>query len=99
MKLDGRTERNSSLAPIRLSQERQPSRAERVEPGRRLTPCAQATYRLRAKPPRQRSRSSPMAEPPPHMRPERSFQGLILALQRYSADYGCAILQPHDMAD
>jgi glycyl-tRNA synthetase alpha chain len=34
---------------------------------------------------------------PPHMRPERSFQGLILALQRYWADYGCVILQPYDM--
>jgi glycyl-tRNA synthetase alpha chain len=38
-----------------------------------------------------------MAELPPHMRPERSFQGLILALQRYWADYGCVILQPYDM--
>jgi len=34
---------------------------------------------------------------PPHMRPERSFQGLILALQRYWADWGCVILQPYDM--
>jgi hypothetical protein len=34
---------------------------------------------------------------PPHMRPERSFQGLILALQRYWADFGCVILQPYDM--
>ncbi len=34
---------------------------------------------------------------PAHMRPERSFQGLILTLQRYWADYGCAILQPYDM--
>ena len=34
---------------------------------------------------------------PPHMRPERSFQGLILALQRYWADFGCIILQPYDM--
>jgi len=34
---------------------------------------------------------------PSHMRPERSFQGLILALQRYWADYGCVILQPYDM--
>jgi glycyl-tRNA synthetase alpha chain len=34
---------------------------------------------------------------PDHMRPERSFQGLILALQRYWADYGCVILQPYDM--
>jgi len=33
----------------------------------------------------------------PHMRPERSFQGLILALQRYWADWGCIILQPYDM--
>ncbi|HKD28261.1 MAG TPA: glycine--tRNA ligase subunit alpha [Xanthobacteraceae bacterium] len=38
-----------------------------------------------------------MAELPPHMRPEHSFQGLILALQRYWADYGCVILQPYDM--
>ena len=38
-----------------------------------------------------------MAELPAHMRPERSFQGLILALQRYWADYGCVILQPYDM--
>ncbi len=34
---------------------------------------------------------------PPHMRPQRSFQGLILALQRYWADHGCVILQPYDM--
>src|SRR3982750_2445386 len=34
---------------------------------------------------------------PAHMRPERSFQGLILALQRYWADYGCVVLQPYDM--
>ncbi len=33
----------------------------------------------------------------PHMQPERSFQGMILALQKYWADYGCAILQPYDM--
>jgi glycyl-tRNA synthetase alpha chain len=38
-----------------------------------------------------------MAELPPHMRPDRSFQGLILTLQRYWADYGCVILQPYDM--
>jgi glycyl-tRNA synthetase alpha chain len=38
-----------------------------------------------------------MAELPPHMRPDRSFQGLLLALQRYWADYGCVILQPYDM--
>lgn len=34
---------------------------------------------------------------PPHMRPERSFQGLILTLQRFWADYGCVVLQPYDM--
>jgi glycyl-tRNA synthetase alpha chain len=34
---------------------------------------------------------------PRHMNPERSFQGLILTLQRFWADYGCAILQPYDM--
>ena len=33
----------------------------------------------------------------PHMQPERSFQGMILALQQYWADYGCAVLQPYDM--
>ena len=32
-----------------------------------------------------------------HMAPQRSFQGLILTLQRYWADYGCVILQPYDM--
>jgi glycyl-tRNA synthetase alpha chain len=37
------------------------------------------------------------AQLPLHMRPQRSFQGLILALQRYWADYGCVILQPYDM--
>ncbi len=38
-----------------------------------------------------------MAQLPAHMRPDRSFQGLILALQRYWAEYGCVILQPYDM--
>ena len=33
----------------------------------------------------------------PHLRPQCSFQGLILALQRYWADHGCVILQPYDM--
>jgi len=32
-----------------------------------------------------------------NMRPERSFQGLVLTLQRYWADRGCVILQPYDM--
>ena len=31
------------------------------------------------------------------MRPERSFQALILTLQRFWADRGCLILQPYDM--
>jgi glycyl-tRNA synthetase alpha chain len=31
------------------------------------------------------------------LRPERSFQGLILELQRYWAGHGCVILQPYDM--
>lgn len=34
---------------------------------------------------------------PSHMNPARSFQGLILALHNYWADYGCVILQPYDM--
>ena len=40
---------------------------------------------------------APNEDLPLHMRPERSFQGLILALQRYWADWGCVILQPYDM--
>jgi len=36
-------------------------------------------------------------EIPVHMRPERSFQGLILTLQRFWAERGCVILQPYDM--
>jgi glycyl-tRNA synthetase alpha chain len=31
------------------------------------------------------------------LRPDRSFQGLILALQRFWAEQGCVILQPYDM--
>src|SRR5258708_3547230 len=50
-----------------------------------------------ARPSGQRPVPRPMAELPSHMRPERLFQGLILALQRYWADYGCVILQPYDM--
>src|SRR3982074_3205165 len=34
---------------------------------------------------------------PAHTPPERWFQGLILALQRFWADQGCTILQPYDM--
>ena len=41
--------------------------------------------------------STAITDLPPYMRPERSFQGLILALQRYWADWGCVILQPYDM--
>ena len=32
-----------------------------------------------------------------HLDPKKSFQGLILTLQSYWADYGCVILQPYDM--
>src|SRR5580693_3653132 len=39
----------------------------------------------------------PLHPRPDHMDPRRSFQGLILALERYWADYGCVILQPYDM--
>ena len=38
-----------------------------------------------------------MDELPAHMRPERSFQDFILALQRFWAEQGCVILQPYDM--
>jgi len=31
------------------------------------------------------------------LRPERSFQGLILTLQTFWAEHGCVILQPYDM--
>jgi glycyl-tRNA synthetase alpha chain len=34
---------------------------------------------------------------PEHMHPTRSFQGLILTLHRYWAEYGCVVLQPYDM--
>jgi glycyl-tRNA synthetase alpha chain len=34
---------------------------------------------------------------PDALDPRRSFQGLILTLQRFWADYGCVILQPYDM--
>lgn len=33
----------------------------------------------------------------PHMRPDRSFQGLLLTLQAFWADQGCVVLQPYDM--
>lgn len=32
-----------------------------------------------------------------HLNPRKSFQGLILTLQSYWAQYGCSILQPYDM--
>ncbi|GIL02246.1 MAG: glycine--tRNA ligase alpha subunit [Alphaproteobacteria bacterium] len=32
-----------------------------------------------------------------YLRPDRSFQGLILALHSYWAEHGCVILQPYDM--
>jgi glycyl-tRNA synthetase alpha chain len=38
-----------------------------------------------------------MTPEPAHMNPARSFQGLILTLQRFWAEQGCVILQPYDM--
>lgn len=34
---------------------------------------------------------------PVHLKPNRSFQGLILTLQQFWAERGCVILQPYDM--
>jgi glycyl-tRNA synthetase alpha chain len=34
---------------------------------------------------------------PANLHPKRSFQGLILTLHQYWAQYGCVILQPYDM--
>jgi glycyl-tRNA synthetase alpha chain len=34
---------------------------------------------------------------PEHMRPENSFQALILTLNRFWAEQGCVVLQPYDM--
>jgi glycyl-tRNA synthetase alpha chain len=40
---------------------------------------------------------SPSATAPDPFDPKRSFQGLILTLQRFWAQQGCVILQPYDM--
>jgi glycyl-tRNA synthetase alpha chain len=53
--------------------------------------------RVRAHSSQMRDSCAMAAHLPDHMRPERSFQGLILALQRYWAEFGCVILQPYDM--
>jgi glycyl-tRNA synthetase alpha chain len=37
------------------------------------------------------------AHPETSLNPKRSFQGLVLTLQRFWADRGCVILQPYDM--
>ncbi len=37
------------------------------------------------------------SDAPDHMSPQSSFQGLILTLQRFWADYGCVIVQPYDV--
>jgi len=39
----------------------------------------------------------PTQSAPSSLVPQRSFQGLLLALQHYWAAYGCVILQPYDM--
>jgi len=44
-----------------------------------------------------RRAAEPLSEPAPALRPERSFQDLILTLQQYWSEQGCAILQPYDM--
>ncbi len=41
--------------------------------------------------------AKPAAAPSAQLRPERSFQDLIFALQRFWAEQGCVILQPYDM--
>lgn len=41
--------------------------------------------------------AKPASKLPDHMLPAKSFQGLILALHNYWADYGCVVLQPYDM--
>ncbi|MFO1184297.1 MAG: glycine--tRNA ligase subunit alpha [Bauldia sp.] len=41
--------------------------------------------------------ATPAADSAANLSPQRSFQGLILALQRYWAARGCVILQPYDM--
>jgi glycyl-tRNA synthetase alpha chain len=38
-----------------------------------------------------------MADAVDYMSPQRSFQGLILTLQRFWAERGCVVLQPYDM--
>jgi glycyl-tRNA synthetase alpha chain len=45
---------------------------------------------MTAAPPLERTRDDPM-------NPARSFQGLILALEQFWAEWGCVILQPYDM--
>ncbi|MEM8798329.1 MAG: glycine--tRNA ligase subunit alpha, partial [Pseudomonadota bacterium] len=40
---------------------------------------------------------TPETGPSGHLAPETSFQGLILALHAYWANYGCVVLQPYDM--
>ena len=40
---------------------------------------------------------TPAPKPLDPMSPARSFQGLILTLQRFWAERGCAVLQPYDM--
>jgi len=39
----------------------------------------------------------PTQSAPDNLVPQKSFQGLLLALQNYWAEYGCVILQPYDM--
>jgi glycyl-tRNA synthetase alpha chain len=60
------------------------------------TPTPALTRRRRPARPSPAMDPSPPSEPA-HLQPARSFQGLILALQRFWAERGCVILQPYDM--
>src|SRR4030088_686054 len=82
------------------------TRASRCWPGTTFSTPSKPPDRFRAIPPIRNSAIAaadlpPLTHPehthPDHMDPRRSFQGLILALERYWADYGCVILQPYDM--
>jgi glycyl-tRNA synthetase alpha chain len=43
------------------------------------------------------SAAGKIAKAAPALRPTASFQDLILTLQQYWGEQGCAILQPYDM--
>src|SRR5262249_15054264 len=69
----------------------------RAPAGPALIPRAMPLGCARNRPNRSVPRLMATADLPAHMRPEHSFQVLILALQRFWADQGCIILQHYDM--